>query len=266
MSSARPAHGPYSHHHTLWNLDAFDQFGDASRRISDRQTTRYSVRALRYWFMDHLIQREHARRQEPLAVCEVGVGDGSLFRFVNRIGVGNVAAGRASWISSWDAVSRRVDRSTLQAIGYSSCVEANVEQVPLRLTQQYDVLVLLHILEHLYEPEATLERLLPAVKPGGIVIGGAPTLPDVIRSVRERQLRKKALPFGHVSVISPHRLNQVAKRLQLSVELLTGAYVLRATGSQLEHSRLWLRVNLFFGALCPSWPGEVYWSFRKPIA
>lgn len=124
-------------------------------------------------------------------------------------------------------------------------------------------MVLLHVLERLHEPEAVLARLLPFVKAGGIIVGGAPTLPDVFRSLRERQLRMDAQPFGHVSVISPYRLKKAAGHLQLSVEFLTGAYLLRATGSCLESSRTWLRFNLLFGALCPSWPGEIYWMLRK---
>lgn len=125
-------------------------------------------------------------------------------------------------------------------------------------------MVLLHVLEHLSNPESVLTRLLLFVKAGGIIIGGAPTLPDLVRPIRERHLRKHAKPFGHVSVISPFRLRRAARRLQLSVEFLTRAYLLRATGSRLDHSRWWLRFNLLFGAFCPSWPGELYWMVRSP--
>jgi SAM-dependent methyltransferase len=191
------------------------------------------------------------------------VGSGALLAFVNGAAVGGDPTTPPQWIASWDGVSRRINQPALEAIGYDHCVETDIEEPTLELRQGYDVMVLLHILEHLHEPEVVLTRLLRFLKTGGIIIGGTPTLPDLFRSVRERQLRRSAEPFGHVSVFSPTRLRQAARKLQLSVEFLTGAYFLRATGARLEQSRVWLRFNLLFGALCPRWPGEIYWAVRN---
>ena len=131
------------------------------------------------------------------------------------------------------------------------------------LPEQYDALILLHILEHLYKPEETVERLLAFVKDGGIVIGGCPSVPERVRHRRERRLRTSAQKFGHISAFSPRRLKELAKELNLTLELLTGAYLLRMTGSVLENHRVWRRLNLLFGAVCPGWPGELYWAMRK---
>jgi len=40
---------------------------------------------------------------------------------------------------------------------------------------------------------------------------------------------------------------------------------MRKKGFFLENSKLWMRFNLWFGAMFPSWPGELYWILRKPL-
>jgi 2-polyprenyl-3-methyl-5-hydroxy-6-metoxy-1,4-benzoquinol methylase len=249
----------YRQKHLFWSLTAFDKqdHGLAGR-------CRYPVRALRYWFMDHLIKREFAVEHRPLRICEVGVGRGALLEFVTRAYATSDGARHPPWIASWDAVSRRIEQPTLRALGYGTCIEADIEHTHLQVNECYDVMVLLHVLEHLSEPERAIERLLRFLRPGGIMIGGAPTLPDCLRIHRERQLRTDAAAFGHVSVITPRRVRQAAQALRLSVELLTGAFALRWTGAGVERSRLWLRLNLMFGAIFPAWPGELYWALRKP--
>jgi hypothetical protein len=52
----------------------------------------------------------------------------------------------------------------------------------------------------------------------------------------------------------------------LKVDFLSGAFFMRKKGFFLENTQLWMRFNLGFGALFPSWPGETYWVLRKPLA
>jgi 2-polyprenyl-3-methyl-5-hydroxy-6-metoxy-1,4-benzoquinol methylase len=256
----RAQHDPYNRWHPLWPLDSFCAM---SHTDTVRNMRAYPVRWLRYWFMDHFLQCERGRRQKPLAICEVGVGGGHLLAFMKRANEGKRQPSLSNWIETWDAVSRHVDRATLRSVGYDTLLEVDLEDPALALPRQYDVLILLHVLEHLREPETSLARLLPWLKAGGVVIGGGPTLPDFIRPVRERQLRKDAEPFGHVSVISSRRLKKAARQLELRLEFLTGAYFIRMTGTFLEQYSLWLRLNLMFGACCPNWPGEHYWVMRR---
>lgn len=46
---------------------------------------------------------------------------------------------------------------------------------------------------------------------------------------------------------------------------MTGAFLVRSSGSPLENSGLWVRLNVLFGALFPGWPGECYWQFRRVV-
>ena len=253
--------------HPFWDLSAFERPRHAEQDpqggTARPSGIRYPLRAVRYWLMDHLLRGEAAQRGQPLRICEVGVGDGALLAFVNESSRSRPGE-RPPWAKTWDAMSLRIDRDRLKAIGYNHCIEADVEQRALEVTGEYEVLIFLHLLEHLYDPEAAVARLLPALKPNGLVIGGAPALPDLLRRLRERQLRKDAEPFGHVSVISVARIKQLARTHNLRVELLTGAWLTRATGSVLENHAVWLRLNLAFGALLPRWPGELYWALRVP--
>lgn len=62
-------------------------------------------------------------------------------------------------------------------------------------------------------------------------IGDRQLPPEFARHHWQRRLRRRAAPCGHVSVVS---------------------------------ARLVAEANLAFGALFPSWSGELYWTWRKP--
>jgi hypothetical protein len=61
-------------------------------------------------------------------------------------------------IKRWNGVSRRIEEPHLKALGYSRCIEKDIEEHELMLPEQYDALILLHTLEHLDKPEETVER------------------------------------------------------------------------------------------------------------
>lgn len=255
--------------HPFWDLLTFEQRRHHPRAVNGSAAggaeRRYPVRLLRYWFMDHLLRQEAGALRRPIDVCEVGIGCGHLLDFVTS--VPDVSQGALpSWVNRWDGVSKGLDRSKVAPFGYSNCYEADIEKSLPDMAAQYDAVILLHILEHLNSPEAAIARLLPYVRPGGLILGGCPTLPDLLRPMRERQLRRRAEPFGHVSVISAERMKRMAREHRLDIELLTGSYLVRATGSKIEDSRMWLRFNLIISALMTGWVGEIYWALRKPAA
>ena len=124
------------------------------------------------------------------------------------------------------------------------------------------MIILLHVIEYLFEPKRALQDVVTWLKPGGIIIGGSPGT-HFAREYWQRGLRRKAGPGGHVSVISPDLLRRWADELDLQTELLTGAFFMYKKGVLLENHRWWLRANLTFGAAFPGWPGELYWAWRK---
>ena len=252
--------------HVSWDLAIFDhnplirtpEFGMPQRA----KHTKYPIRALRYWFMYQLIHQEYRRRGHPLDICEVGVDRGQMKLFMESA---NADQGQhcSLRIRSWDAVDVKLDEGLLRACGYTDFIAGNVEASDFSLTRTYDVIIVLHLLEHLYQPEEAFKKLATHLRNGGIIIGGSPVTPHLFAKHRERRIRTTAEPSGHVSVFSPRRIKGLAKNNWLSLELLTGAFFFRKSGFVLENYRWWVRFNLIFGAAFPSWPGEIYWAMRK---
>ena len=223
----------------------------------EAKTVRFPIRLLRYWIGYHLLREEAARAAQPLEVAEIGVHTGQMLEFLRSAPV-------VPNFARWTAVDAVMLTEKLRKAGYEDFFEANLEDPAFTLPAEYDVAVLLHILEHLFEPEEALKKVAARIRPGGALIGGFPVVPDVLARMREAQVRKTAAPMGHVSVFSPARVRRMAKACGLEVEFLAGAFFLRSKGSPLENSALWARFNLLWGAAFPWWPGEIYWLMRKP--
>ncbi len=222
---------------------------------------RYPVRLLRYWFMYHFL-REEAARKGPLDVCEIGVDVGQMLGFMHAAAK---HGGEAVPLASWDAVDAFVREELLRSVGYNQFYQVDLESPDFTLGEkQYDAMILLHVLEHLYQPEQVISRIVGNLKPGGMLIGGFPSLPQGMLAKREAQLRATRRKFAHVSVFSPERVRSMAEANGLEVEFLSGAFFMRKKGFALENRKGWMRFNLWFGALFPSWPGETYWILRKP--
>jgi SAM-dependent methyltransferase len=151
----------------------------------------------------------------------------------------------------------------LQKAGYDDFCEANLEDPTFDLPQDYDAAVLLHVLEHLFEPEKVLAKIASRIRPGGVLIGGFPVLPDFLVANREASVRKTAKPMGHVSVFSPERVVKMGEAAGCTTEFASGAFLMRSKGNALENSASWMRLNLQWGAMFPWWPGEIYWLMRK---
>lgn len=230
--------------------------------LSARALTRmYPTRALRYWFVHNVLRIEQRRLARPLSVCEVGIHTGEMLRFLRSIE--EVGVPLAEW-SSWTGVDRRIEPAALTGLGYTALIEENIERSDSWLRTNADVVILLHVLEHLYHPEEATLQIADAMSPGTALVGGFPSVPAWAAKLREPRIRARPNHNGHVSVFSPKRLRAMAKRCGLDVDFVTGAFFLRADGSFLEDRRWWLRFNVAFGARVPSWPGELYWVMRKP--
>ena len=224
---------------------------------AEAKSVRYPLRLLRYWFGYHLLREECARAGRPLAVAEIGVHTGQMLEFVNSSPPGVV-------YSRWTAVDAVMLTSKLKKAGYDDFHEANLEDPAFALPTTYDTAILLHVLEHLFDPEAALKKIAAQIKPGGSLIGGFPVVPGFLAGIRERQVRRTAAPMGHVSVFSPGRVRRMAHEAGLETEFISGAFLMRSKGSALENSARWMRLNLLWGRTFPAWPGEIYWLMRKP--
>lgn len=224
---------------------------------AEAKAVRYPIRLLRYWFGYHLLRVEAESAGRPLDVAEIGVHTGQMLEFVNSAPV-------VPKFASWTAVDAVMLTEKLKKAGYTDFFEANLEASDFDLPREYDAAILLHVLEHLFDPEKALKKIADRIRPGGILIGGFPVLPAALEKGREAHVRKHAAPMGHVSVFSPDRVRRMAKQAGLEVEFISGAFFARSKGSSLENSELWIRFNLWWGKTFPGWPGEIYWLMRKP--
>ncbi len=223
---------------------------------AEAKRVRYPIRLLRYWFGYQLLREECRRAGRPLDVVEIGVHLGQMLEFVKS------APGGVEY-SDWTAVDAVMHRARLEKAGYTGFLEVNLEDPELNFPRQYDTAILLHVLEHLFEPEVVFQKIVAAIKPGGTLIGGFPVVPGPLAAMREKQIRKTAQKFGHVSVFSPERVRRMAAAAGLKLEFMSGAFLMRSKGSPLENSDAWMRFNLAWGARFPGWPGEIYWIMRK---
>lgn len=224
---------------------------------SAAKSVRYPIRLLRYWFGYHLLREEAARSPRTLDVAEIGVHTGQMLEFLNSVP-------GAPRFATWTAVDAVMLTEKLQKAGYTEFFEANLESPDFALPRDYDVAVMLHILEHLFEPEVALAKVAKQIRPGGSIIGGFPVVPEAFAKGREKKVRATAAPMGHVSVFSPERVRRMAKQCGMEVEFISGAFFMRSKGSPLENYEWWARFNLKWGGVFPGWPGEIYWLMRKP--
>ncbi len=257
---ARSVHfkNPYS-----WSLKSISDnpaFADPQFGINEQsRKTRYSIRALRYWFGDHLLRRQAKALGRPIQVCEIGVDRGQMLLFSKGVDTKN---SNHPW-DRWDAMSLRVDKEKLTRIGYSNALEIDLAGDTTAASGEYDVVIMLHILEHLHDPEHALALAKRLLRPGGIIIGGFPGLPRYFEKWHEGRLRQKARKWGHVSAFSSGRVRRMAEELDMTVDFLSGTFFFRSSGFYLENFPLWIRLNLLFGAALPSYAGELYWAMRK---
>ena len=89
-------------------------------------------------------------------------------------------------LKSWDAVDVLVRRDILQRAGYAEFYEVDLKSAdfalgakPLRCDD-----CVACALEHLFKPEILVTKIVKNLKPGGMMIGGFPSLPE---SMREKE-------------------------------------------------------------------------------
>jgi hypothetical protein len=244
-----------------WRLDAFDAIDRMNEYFPGDRLTRYPLRFLRYWFVRHLIEAHAEKLGRPLDILEVGVDRGQMLTFMASPG----SVERPAIVRRWDAVDVAGDPEQLAARGYTQYVQFNVESgARPALDRRYDVVIYLHLLEHLHAPEACMRAFLPFLHHDALIVGGSPTMPKLIADLGyERRLRRRARNFGHVSILSPERLELFARSEGLRIRFLSGSYLTRNNGRRIENSALWLRLNVAFGSLFPALGSEINFCMSR---
>lgn len=186
-----------------WNLDilrenTYIHSCDYSE-TNDIKKRNYSVKMLRYWLMYHLLLEESRLINRKLKVCEVGIDKGQMQIFVNTTVKIDLSANGVNPYSEWFGVDAKIRHEALAGLNYTGFCETDIEKDLTWFNNTYDVLILLHVLEHLWKPELFFNKLSEKMKPGSVIIGGFPSIPDFIIPAYERKRRFEPGPFSHVS-------------------------------------------------------------------
>ncbi|TLD72454.1 class I SAM-dependent methyltransferase [Phragmitibacter flavus] len=218
---------------------------------------KYSVRLLRYWWSGQALAAEAKKLGRPLHVVDLGCERGWLKHFTPE-GV----------VERWTGLDWNPQPEVTQLAQYDEVKHANFdEHLPLP-TATADAVVSLHVFEHLLRPGSTMSEISRLLKPGGIFLGGAPTMPHWIATLREKHFRRllqqgKLAAGGHITVLSPQRWQSLVNDAGFDLDFITGSHAIRRTGSKLENSLWWVRLNQIWGALFPSLGSECYLMARR---
>lgn len=218
---------------------------------------RYSIRLLRYWWAGQALAEEAARLGRPLSVVDLGCERGWLKHFTPP-GV----------VECWTGLDWNPRLAVLRRAGYDRVLTANADETLPLTAGCADAVVSLHVFEHLPRPGATIAEVSRILRPGGIFLGGAPTMPGWLASFRERYFRWRLgrgliPPGGHITCLSPSRWRRLAGEVGLEVEFAVGSHAARMTGSRIENFLPWVRINQLWGALFPSLGSECYVKARR---
>ncbi len=219
--------------------------------------SRYPFGAMRYWWVSCALAEEARRVGRPLTILDAGCGPGKLRSFM-----GHSVPGR------WLALDRRPDALRLAGLGYEEVYQGDLDQFLPLPDQSLDIVVLLHVIEHLPRPPFTMAELARILRPGGVFLGGSPIAPAWVaplRQWRHQRLLRQGIkkPGDHIHSFWPGRWRRLVAEAGLTLELMNGLFFYRSKGSPLENWRWWVRLNHLWGALFPSLGSELYLLARK---
>ncbi|HEY3562516.1 MAG TPA: class I SAM-dependent methyltransferase [Kribbella sp.] len=98
-----------------------------------------------------------------------------------------------------------------------------LEEVPEIQGQQYDVIFGSHLIEHLTEPGAFLERAGRLLRPGGVIVLVTPNIGSLLSRASGRRWVSYKIP-EHVSYYDPHTITELLNRAGFSVRTVDSAY------------------------------------------
>jgi len=219
--------------------------------------TRYPFRALRYWRAASAILEEVNKLKSNPVIVDMGCAQGILKRFTSTTVKG----------ARWIGLDNGIDDDLNQDL-YDEVHTCDLDKgIPLS-DGTADILVCLHVFEHLPRPDFTIGELSRVTRPGGLILIETPILPKWMALLRERQFARelksgKRLPRYHINAFWPKRWKKLAEENGLQVRHMIGSHLLRWSGNPLENYRTWLRLNEFWGILFPSLGRNLFMQFRK---
>ncbi len=206
------------------------------------------------------IQRATSNEQPATrALLDVGCGTGEFLAEMKTAGWQVEGLERDERAAKWAAEHHQI-----------SVMSGRVEQLA-DSTQQYDLITLWHVLEHLYRPGETLEILAHRLRKGGYLLIAVPNIAGVDARVYKSNWVALDAP-RHVNHFSLETLSRLASKhgltlrwwRQLPLDNFFNALMSEKLAAQRRKGRfyLWpLRLLRAFGVACASYLGGSHTPF-----
>ena len=249
-----------------WPLTLFEE-SEELRKDSfplDQKTkkTKYPIRVLRYWWVISAIKDELKKLNSSYIIADIGCDRAILKRLLPTLDEG--------YVLGMDLKrSLEINREDLKLAQYDDLIACNLnEGVPLP-DARVNILVNLHVMEHLNKPEFTIQEFARVLRPGGLMLLGFPVLPKHFARIREKQFARqfkagKRVLGQHQHAFWPDRVRRFVESAGLDIEFMLGTYFVRKRGAFWENSALWMRANQLWGTLFPALGHELCLKLRKP--
>jgi 2-polyprenyl-3-methyl-5-hydroxy-6-metoxy-1,4-benzoquinol methylase len=134
--------------------------------------------------------------------------------------------------------------------------------------EKYDVIVLGHVLEHVHDPEAILNRARTWLKPEGRIFAAVPNARSLHRQAavimdllpQEDALNEKDRHHGHRTVFNPESFRAAFTRAGLAIDVFGGYWLKPISNSQIENTWTPSMIDAFMqlGERYPDIAGEIY--------
>jgi len=249
-----------------WPLSLFEESVELRKKSFplDEKTknTKYPIRVLRYWWIICAIKDELTKLKSPYVIADIGCDRAILKRLLSTP--------EGGYMIGMDLKrSLEINREDLKLAQYDDLIGCNLnEGIPLA-DSSVDILINSHVMEHLINPEFTIQEFSRVLRPGGLMLIGFPVLPKTFAHIREKQFAKQfkagtRVLGQHQHAFWPDRVRRFVNAAGLNIEFMLGTYFLRKRGAFWENSALWMRANQLWGTLFPSLSHELCLKLRKP--
>jgi SAM-dependent methyltransferase len=249
-----------------WPLSIFEESVELRKDSFplDQKTkqTQYPIRVLRYWWVICAINEEIEKLKTSYIIADIGCDRAILKRLLPPLDDGHI-------LGMDLRRSLEINREDLKLARYDDVLACNLnEAIPLS-DSSVDILINLHVLEHLNKPEATIKEFSRVLRPGGLMLLGFPILPEGFARIREKQFAKQfkagtRVLGQHQHAFWTERVRRMVDAAGLNIEFMLGTYFFRKRGAFWENSALWMRINQLWGTLLPSLGHELCLKLRKP--
>lgn len=222
-------------------------------------STRYPLEKARYVLAAQFIHGEYLKKNGCVRILDIGCNEGMMILYTQK-------AGTETEFYGMDILPEKRDKALSR--GYKQVVLEDIRSCDFRQFGDgfFDVVICSHILEHLEDPGAVLDKVRRVLKKGGILIVGVPIglLPGILwrrymtplynpRKRKEPTLKR----FGHVTFFTLPELKRLLKKHGFTVEVARGDYFMRARGFFLENYKWWFDLNQWYGKRFPGVLGHV---------